>query len=67
MFVTDLEEEEEVEETAPLLPPSSLFDAPTYPPFHIFVSPGKDSMALWLFLFSQPSFRPPYYSCTGAL
>ena len=47
--VTDLEEEEveddgraEGEDTAPLLPPSALFDTPNYPPFHMFVSPrGK--------------------------
>ena len=50
VHVTDLEEVEEEEDrrergepvhTAPLVPPSSLFDAPAYPPLHIFVSSGR--------------------------
>lgn len=42
VHVTDLEEEEGGREgretTSPIIPPSSLFDAPAYPPLHIFVS-----------------------------
>ena len=75
VHVTDLEEEEGGREgretTSPIIPPSSLFDAPAYPPLHIFVSlAGQCHVTARLFLVIQPllsAHKDALWACPDSL